>query len=90
MTAAARGSADGEGPAAPRTLADLPVGGRGRVVGIDGASVVVQRLLEMGLTPGAEVTVVRFAPMGDPVEIRVRGYLLSLRRVDARGVRLAP
>jgi Fe2+ transport system protein FeoA len=42
----------------------------------------------MGLTPGTPLEVVRFAPLGDPVEIRVRGYLLTLRRSDARGVLL--
>jgi ferrous iron transport protein A len=71
-------------------LADLRAGGRGRIHGVDGAAALQQRLLEMGLTPGTEVEVVRFAPLGDPMEIRVRGYYLSLRRADARGVRLVP
>lgn len=73
----------------PRTLADLAVGERGRVEAIDGASSIVQRLLEMGLTNGVEVAVVRFAPLGDPMEVKVRGYLLSLRKSDARAVRVA-
>jgi ferrous iron transport protein A len=76
--------------AEPRTLADLPPGGQGRVRSVEGAPAVVQRLQEMGLTPGVSVEVVRFAPLGDPVEIRLRGYLLSLRKGDARGVRLEP
>jgi Fe2+ transport system protein FeoA len=71
------------------TLADLEKGGRGRVARIEGRPVVVQRLSEMGLTPGVEVVVVRFAPLGDPIEVRVRGYALSLRREDARAVVLA-
>ena len=65
------------------------MGDRGRVAGLDGASTLVQRLLEMGLTTGVDVAVVRFAPMGDPIEVKVRGYLLSLRRADARAVRIA-
>jgi ferrous iron transport protein A len=73
-----------------RTLADLAVGDRGRVARLDGGEGVVQRLMEMGVTPGVEVSVVRFAPLRDPLEIRVRGYLLSLRRADARCVVLAP
>lgn len=72
-----------------RTLADLAVGERGRVEAIDGASSITQRLFEMGLTKGAEVSVVRFAPLGDPMEVKVRGYLLSLRKSDARAVRVA-
>ncbi len=71
-----------------RTLADLVAGGAGRVSGVEGSPGLVQRLQEMGLTPGVPVEVVRFAPLGDPMEIRVRGYLLSLRKADARGVRL--
>ena len=67
-------------------LSDLPRGARARVVSLDGGVVGAQRLLEMGLTAGAEVEVLRFAPLGDPVEIRVRGYSLSLRREDAKGV----
>lgn len=69
-----------------RTLADLAAGETARVASLAGSSVVVQRLLEMGLTEGAPVTVVRFAPLGDPMEVKVRGYLLSLRRADARAV----
>lgn len=75
--------------AASRTLADLRVGESGRVTTLDGPAVVVDRLLEMGLTQGTPVSVVRFAPLGDPMEVKVRGYLLSLRKVDARAVRLA-
>lgn len=79
----------GEPPAgAARTLADLEVGQCARVEALDGASVIVQRLLEMGITKGAEVSVVRFAPLGDPMEVKVRGYLLSLRRADARAIRI--
>lgn len=68
------------------TLADVRVGGRGRVLRVDGAPGLAQRLLEMGLAPGTEIEVVRLAPLGDPLEIRLWGYLLSLRRADARHV----
>ena len=72
------------------TLADLGVGGKAKVLGVSGRGPTVQRLLEMGLTAGAEVEVIRFAPLGDPLEVRVRGYSLSLRREDARSVRVGP
>ena len=47
-----------------------------------------QRLLEMGLTAGVEFQIVRYAPLGDPIELKVRGYHLSLRKQDAAGVRV--
>lgn len=68
------------------TLADLRKGERARIDGVVGAGSATQRLLEMGLTAGTQLVVVRFAPLGDPMEVRVRGYLLSLRVADARGV----
>lgn len=84
MTAAAGGPAAGPDV----TLADLRKGDRARIEGVGGAGGLVQRLLEMGLTAGTQVAVVRFAPLGDPMEVRVRGYLLSLRLADARSVRV--
>ena len=72
------------------TLEDLAPGGRGRIAGIDGEVEMVQRLLEMGLVPGTELEVVRLAPLGDPIEVRVRGYLLSIRKENARLIRLEP
>ncbi|MBI4535878.1 MAG: ferrous iron transport protein A [Ignavibacteriae bacterium] len=62
-------------------------GDRAVVTRINGAGVTVrQRLLEMGLVKGAFVELIRFAPMGDPLEIRVGRYRLSLRRVEAATV----
>ncbi len=66
------------------TLKDLSVGDRGRVTGYaEGGRAYRKKLLSMGLTPGIELEVVRFAPMGDPVEIRVRGTSVSLRKDEA-------
>ncbi len=53
---------------------------------VSGDRTVVRRLLEMGLVPGTPVTVQREAPLGDPVELRVRNYALSIRRADALGI----
>ena len=69
-------------------LSALAVGERGRIAGFTVPPEQRQRLLEMGLTLGAECEVVRFAPMGDPMEIKVRGYHLSLRKREAAGVRI--
>jgi ferrous iron transport protein A len=69
-------------------LADLPVGCRGRVNSILGSDELAVRLLEMGLTPGVEVAVVGTAPLGDPLELELRGYRLSVRRTEAARVEL--
>jgi ferrous iron transport protein A len=74
---------------AVKTLSDVPVKGRARVVGLRGDGPTARRLLEMGLTPGCELTVVRVAPLGDPVEISLRGYRLSLRKADTACVEVA-
>jgi ferrous iron transport protein A len=65
-------------------LKDLPVGSRARVAGYNSSGQGYRRkLLAMGFTPGIELTVVRVAPMGDPVEVRVRDSSVSLRKVEA-------
>jgi len=69
------------------TLKDLQVGDRARVAGfLESGGAYRRQLLSMGLTPGAEISVTRVAPMGDPVEIRVRGFALSVRRDEAEAV----
>ena len=70
-------------PEAARTLADMKPGQKARVVSLDGKGPLVQRLYEMGLIEGTEVTLVRRAPLGDPLEIRLMGYSLSLRGAEA-------
>jgi len=78
-------------PAAPATtLSGLPVGGKGRITGFDLPPAQRGRLFEMGLTVGAQVELVRFAPLGDPIDIKVRGYHLSLRKREAAGIRVSP
>ena len=64
-------------------LSGYAVGQRGKIAGFDLPAARRQRLQEMGLTVGCPFEVVRFAPMGDPIEIKVRGYFLSLRREEA-------
>jgi ferrous iron transport protein A len=68
------------------SLDQLRAGQRGRVESIGGADSIVQRLFEMGLLEGEEIEVIGFAPLGDPMEIRLRDYRLSLRRSEAAGV----
>ncbi len=65
------------------TLANLPVGATAKVVSITGNNAVTKRLMEMGIVPGVSVRVVKAAPFGDPIEIRVRGYNLAMRKSEA-------
>ncbi len=65
------------------TLADIKTGKSVRVTKVGGEGALRQRILDMGLTKGAEVTVSKVAPLGDPLEVTVRGYELSLRRREA-------
>lgn len=65
-------------------LAQLSKGDRAEIVGLEaGDKAYRSRLLALGLIPGTEFCVVRFAPLGDPIEILIRGYILSLRKNEA-------
>lgn len=70
----------------PGSLATLPVGGTAIVSRVRGERAVVRRLLEIGLVPGTKVTLRRVAPMGDPIELKVRNFALSIRRSEALGI----
>jgi Fe2+ transport system protein FeoA len=72
----------------PQTLDQLNIGASAKITDVQGEPALQQRLLEMGLIPGTEVKIVRFAPLGDPIEIKVMGYSLSLRRSEARHVQV--
>lgn len=69
-----------------RTLDSLKPGDEAVVRSLDGEPEAFGRLMEMGLLPGTPVKVVRYAPLGDPIEIVIRGYHLSLRRAEAAGI----
>ena len=66
-----------------KTLRDVKVGETVTVVKLHGEGAVKRRIMDMGLTKGTEVFVRKVAPLGDPVELTVRGYELSLRKADA-------
>lgn len=72
------------------SLSALAAGAKARIAGFDLPQETRDRLFEMGLTVGAAVELVRFAPLGDPLEVKVRGYHLSLRKRDAVGVQVIP
>lgn len=70
----------------PRSLDELPLGQPARVVLVRGGGGLAVRLMEMGLTPGAAIMVIKRAPFGDPLEVRVRDFHISLRKADAARV----
>ena len=69
-----------------RTLRDAKIGETVKVVKLHGEGAVKRRIMDMGITKGVEVYVRKVAPLGDPVEVTVRGYELSLRKADAEMV----
>ncbi len=68
------------------SLAKLPIGTPARVIAVNGSGAIARRLMEMGVVPGAPVRVIKAAPLGDPIEVRVRGYHLALRRTEAQTI----
>ena len=74
--------------AIPLTLDNLPIGHSGTILTVGGAGALRRRLLDMGLTPKTRVMVRKVAPMGDPIELHLRGYELTLRLEDAREIEI--
>lgn len=71
------------------TLTDLPIGKDARVTAVTGTGSVTRRLLEMGVIPGVAVQVIKLGPFGDPIEIRVRGYSLAMRKSEADAIEVS-
>ena len=72
-----------------KTLAELGPAEHGHIHAIQGTDGIARRLAELGFTPGQTVEVIRLAPLGDPMQVRIRGYQLALRRREAGRVLLA-
>jgi ferrous iron transport protein A len=72
------------------SLAALPIGTQARVISINESGAVARRLMEMGVVPGAPVRIIKTAPLGDPVEVRVRNYNLALRRAEIKMISVIP
>lgn len=66
-----------------KTLRDIKIGETAKVVKLHSVGAVKRRIMDMGLTKGVEVYIRKVAPLGDPIEITVRGYELSIRKADA-------
>jgi ferrous iron transport protein A len=74
---------------AHQTLAMIPVGGLAKIISLDAKNPAAKRLMEMGITPGISVRVVKTAPLGCPIEIQVRGYHLALRKNEAEAIEVS-
>ena len=72
-----------------RTLNDIKIRHSAKVVKLHGEGAIKRRIMDMGITKGVEVYIRKVAPLGDPIEINVRGYELSLRRADAEMIEVA-
>jgi Fe2+ transport system protein A len=70
------------------TLNELKIGQKSKIIAVNGQGALRRRLLDMGLTPQTEVLVRKMAPMGDPIEIHLRGYELTLRIDDAKNIEI--
>ena len=68
---------------ATKILSDFTVGESGKIVKVTGEGRIRRRLFDMGVTPGAELTMRKKAPLGDPIEVSIRGYELTLRKAEA-------
>lgn len=71
-----------------KLLSQLSIGEKGMVTAVNGEGAVRRRLFDMGITPGAEVYLRKKAPLGDPIEISIRGYELTLRKAEAAHVEI--
>lgn len=70
----------------PKSLAELRPGERGKVTAVAGDADTARRLMDLGLIRGTTLEVIRTAPLGDPIEVRLRGFMLTLRRSEAEHI----
>lgn len=69
-----------------KLLSQLTAGQQGTVTKIIGAGIIQRRLLDMGITPGTSIKIEKFAPLGDPIEVKAKGFNLSLRKNEAENI----
>ncbi len=71
------------------TLANLQIGAKAKVKSVTGEGAISKRLMEMGIVPGVSIRVIKSAPFGDPIEVRVKGYNLAMRRNEAEAIEVS-
>ena len=67
-------------------LTNLPIGTKAKVIAVKGNNAITKRLMEMGVVPGVSLRVIKSAPFGDPLEVRVLGYHLAMRKTEAETI----
>ncbi|NLW52531.1 MAG: ferrous iron transport protein A [Tissierellia bacterium] len=72
-----------------KTLDQVSIGDIVKVVKIHGTSLIKRRIMDMGITKNTTIEIIKFAPLGDPIEMKVRGYGLSIRKNDAKNIEIA-
>jgi Fe2+ transport system protein FeoA len=75
---------------ADKPLKDLKPGEKGKITRVSGQALIRRRILDMGLIPGSDIEMQRVAPLGDPIEIKIKGYHLSLRKSEAASIYVEP
>ena len=70
----------------PKLLSELKTKSKARILRVRGSGIIKRRIMDMGVIPGTELEVERIAPLGDPIEVKVRGYHLSLRKEEASNI----
>ena len=71
-----------------KTLRDVKIGNKAKVIKVHGEGAIRRRIMDMGITKGTEIYIRKVAPLGDPIEVTVRGYELSLRKIDGAMVEI--
>lgn len=72
-----------------KTLDQVKIGESVEIVKIHGTSLIKRRIMDMGMTKRTQIQIVKYAPLGDPIELKVRGYQLSIRKADAKNIEIA-
>ena len=75
---------------ADKPLKDLKPGEKGKITKVSGQGLIRRRILDMGVIPGSDIEVQRVAPLGDPIEVKIKGYRLSLRKSEAANIYVEP
>lgn len=69
-----------------KSLRQMKIGQRGTIISVEGSSDIKRRMIDMGITPGAYIVLKKYAPLGDPMEVNVRGYNVALRKKEAESI----
>ena len=69
-----------------KTLRQMKIGESGKIIEVNGQGDIIRRMIDLGITPGVYILLKKYAPLGDPMEVRVRGYNVALRKSEAENI----